>query len=290
MASPQIENGYTKIANELLEEFVYRDFPGREIRLLLFVIRRTYGFSRTEAPISLSEFSAVMGKNPQDIVRLIQNLENQNVLKVVRFGTTKSNIYSLNKDYETWKNRDEALANKLRAISVGATSVEANSKVASSVGAISTTSVGASSATSVDANSDGIINSYEPQPEQAATFDFLPKKSFKENKRNTLVNFDEIKKLFAEILSELPQPRIFTKIEKNFHARWNQAKEFQSLDFWREYFKTIQASDFLMGRKGDFKASFDWILLPSNFEKILNKNYQNKTNAQCEYQIPKVVY
>lgn len=41
-------------------------------------------------------------------------------------------------------------------------------------------------------------------------------------------------------------------------------------------FYAVSQSDFLSGRKTDFKASFDWILKPTNFQKIIEGNYVNK--------------
>ena len=44
---------------------------------------------------------------------------------------------------------------------------------------------------------------------------------------------------------------------------------------FEEYFHTVEASDFLTGRKGEWKASFDWILSPSNMVKVIEGNYRN---------------
>jgi hypothetical protein len=45
MASPQTENGYTRISNELLEELLKYKFPqhnmGNPLKICLFVIRKT---------------------------------------------------------------------------------------------------------------------------------------------------------------------------------------------------------------------------------------------------------
>ena len=44
---------------------------------------------------------------------------------------------------------------------------------------------------------------------------------------------------------------------------------------FEEYFRMVDASDFLTGRKGDWKASFDWILNPANMVKVIEGNYRN---------------
>lgn len=67
--------------------------------------------------------------------------------------------------------------------------------------------------------------------------------------------------------------------KKHLRARWNQSDVHQSLDFWAEYFATVAESDFLMGRssgKGGsapFRATFDWLIAPSNFVKVVEGNY-----------------
>jgi len=67
--------------------------------------------------------------------------------------------------------------------------------------------------------------------------------------------------------------------KKQLRARWTQSDVHQSLDFWVEYFGTIAQSDFLMGRSTGkpgstpFRASFDWLIAPSNFVKVVEGNY-----------------
>ncbi len=52
----------------------------------------------------------------------------------------------------------------------------------------------------------------------------------------------------------------------------------QGFDF-DELLAAVAASPFLLGKvKGrDFKASFDWIIAPSNYQKIIEGNYRGST-------------
>lgn len=67
--------------------------------------------------------------------------------------------------------------------------------------------------------------------------------------------------------------------KKQVRSRWNQSDVHQSLDFWTEYFATVAQSDFLMGRAtgknggAPFRASFDWLIAPGNFVKVVEGNY-----------------
>jgi hypothetical protein len=53
---------------------------------------------------------------------------------------------------------------------------------------------------------------------------------------------------------------------------------------WEEFVKTIQKSDFLMGKITNFKISLDWILKEENLIKALEDNYKNKTVEAEEQQ------
>ena len=46
MSSPQLENGYTKIANEILESIIKARITASEKDILIFVIRKTYGYGK----------------------------------------------------------------------------------------------------------------------------------------------------------------------------------------------------------------------------------------------------
>lgn len=67
--------------------------------------------------------------------------------------------------------------------------------------------------------------------------------------------------------------------KKQVRARWNQSEVHQSLEFWTEYFASVAKSDFLMGRlagkfgAAPFRATFDWLIAPSNFVKVVEGNY-----------------
>jgi hypothetical protein len=89
---------------------------------------------------------------------------------------------------------------------------------------------------------------------------------------------EKIRVLYNEILPELPTCTVRNKtFDQNTRARWNEDKTRQNLEWWENLFQSIRKSDFLMGRsKTNFRASLDWIVLPTNMTKILNGNYENR--------------
>ena len=54
------------------------------------------------------------------------------------------------------------------------------------------------------------------------------------------------------------------------------------LDAVVETMDRVFASDYLRGFKTDWCAKFDWMMLPSNFEKIANGNYDNTSSVKVQ--------
>lgn len=103
MANPQVENGYTKIANELIEALYRTKLNGTQFRIVLAIIRYTYGFSKKETNMSLSFISSATNQNRNQVKREIDELIKNNILTVVKeFDTKNSRTLQINKDYENW--------------------------------------------------------------------------------------------------------------------------------------------------------------------------------------------
>ena len=91
---------------------------------------------------------------------------------------------------------------------------------------------------------------------------------------------NQILDLYHTILSELPRVRKFTDYRRSMlAARWNEKTRSEgglcsnALEFWEAFFTYISKSDFLMGRKTDFRANFEWIVTKQNFYKIMEGIY-----------------
>lgn len=101
MASPQTENGYTMIANELLEAISRKLLSGDEHRLFWTILRKTYGFKKKLDQISLSQFVLATGINKQNVCRALSKLIKKNM--IIRIDNKLSRSYSIQKDYTIWK-------------------------------------------------------------------------------------------------------------------------------------------------------------------------------------------
>lgn len=101
MANPQKENGFTPIANEILEKLVNISLLGSEFQILLFIIRKTYGYQKKVDRISLTQFEKGTGISRPTVVKTLKNLMAKGL--IVKICLPGGNIgYSFIKDHENW--------------------------------------------------------------------------------------------------------------------------------------------------------------------------------------------
>ena len=87
----------------------------------------------------------------------------------------------------------------------------------------------------------------------------------------------EIISLYHKTLPELAKVKEWTDARQAFlRSRWLENPERQALAWWDGFFKKVKCSDFLCGRKTDFKANLEWLIRPTNFIKVLEGNYDNR--------------
>ena len=101
-ASPQTENGYTMIANELFDALIRVRIPGEQRQVLDFIIRKTYGFRKKVDAIPISQFVRATGIQKAHVLRAIRCLKLRNMINGAKTGTFDATIYGINKDYRSW--------------------------------------------------------------------------------------------------------------------------------------------------------------------------------------------
>jgi phage replication O-like protein O len=99
---PQCEDGYTKIANELLEALCLIRIPGESMQIFLVILRKTYGYGKKSDRIALSQFVEATGIRKTHVLRAIQKLELLNII-VTQKGNVNNTTYEINKHYATWQ-------------------------------------------------------------------------------------------------------------------------------------------------------------------------------------------
>ena len=95
--SPQKENGYVAIANELFEAFYRCKLSEYERVVVMCIWRKTYGWNKKDDRIALSQIATETGINRSNVGRTISQLEKKNIIK--KNGSRRY----VNKMYIDWK-------------------------------------------------------------------------------------------------------------------------------------------------------------------------------------------
>lgn len=101
MSGPQKEDGYTPIANEIVEALAQIRIPGESMQVLWVILRKTYGWNKKEDRLSMNQISDLTGLKRQNVNRAIDRLITMNLL--IKNNVNFINQYQFNKYYKTWK-------------------------------------------------------------------------------------------------------------------------------------------------------------------------------------------
>lgn len=96
------DDGYTKIANLLLEALAMSKLNGIQKGICLFLWRRTYGWGQKEDQISLKEFAQACSTSEQYISRQIKQLVNCKVIIRTSYQPGKAPTYTYNTRVAEW--------------------------------------------------------------------------------------------------------------------------------------------------------------------------------------------
>lgn len=100
--SIQVEDGYTRIANPILDALCCADFSPREFRVVHFVIRETYGWQVKQKRMSGEFIASKVKLDPSRCSKVLNELIRRDV--IIRHGGSRSPV-SLNKNVDDWKPR-----------------------------------------------------------------------------------------------------------------------------------------------------------------------------------------
>ena len=119
MVNPQVEDGYTRLANEILEALCRVNLSAYETRTLFALWRKTYGWQKKEDSISVTQFQKLTGLKRQNQSRALKELEERKI--IIRIDDGFINTCRFNKDFTTWKTiikRDDSLKKKQTIIRI----------------------------------------------------------------------------------------------------------------------------------------------------------------------------
>ncbi len=120
MASPQLEDGYTRIANEILEVIMRTNLSSYQTRILATIWRETYGFQKKDGWLSNSQLVEKTGLRKQHVSRTLKELLTRNIV-------TKSGYkIAFNKDYTQWRELPKRVTVTNSGYRVTSTGVKSN--------------------------------------------------------------------------------------------------------------------------------------------------------------------
>lgn len=99
MANPQAGNGFLRIANEIWNEVIRRDFSKRQKDIILFIWRLSYGCKKKSAYIPQLKDFELCGVGPTNVTKEIHYLVSCKVINWDKVGS----VFTVNKDYERWQ-------------------------------------------------------------------------------------------------------------------------------------------------------------------------------------------
>jgi len=103
MGSPQLENGFVRIANEIFEAWARINLPGEAEQILKVIIRKTYGFNKKSDSISYSQFVAATGLKRRSVRRAVSQLVKMNIITRRLTAPTATATFCFVKSYKDWK-------------------------------------------------------------------------------------------------------------------------------------------------------------------------------------------
>lgn len=128
MASPQTSKGYARLANELAEAIYRFPFSGQELRVVMWTLRHSFGWSRRDTPPTSVRALAAEVRFPVATAGwVLRGLTSRGILLRMQV----SGGLRLNKNYDEWltsRSRQLPLTANTRAKSAGASDAPARAK------------------------------------------------------------------------------------------------------------------------------------------------------------------
>lgn len=102
MANPQTEDGFTKIANELLDALCSFRIAGEARLVFDSIMRKTYGFHQKEDHIANSQIVILTGMSRQSVSRALKVLIEKRLVIKTDDKNPKGHKLKINKNFEEW--------------------------------------------------------------------------------------------------------------------------------------------------------------------------------------------
>jgi phage replication O-like protein O len=121
MANPQLENGHTRIANELMEQLMKLYLAPNQWQIFLCIMRKTYGFHKKIDYVTNTQICEATRLVKSTVSRSIEVLSERNIV------TRDGKRVGVQKDWEqwlTWKEYQRKLADRATKVDQLANSID----------------------------------------------------------------------------------------------------------------------------------------------------------------------
>lgn len=105
-ASPQLEDGYIRIANELFDAILRFRFTLKQQSVLLAIARKTYGYGKKADDVSAAQIGELCGMSRNHVTETLNELASMNVINKTpgKYGC----VIGINKRHTGWKKPEKA--------------------------------------------------------------------------------------------------------------------------------------------------------------------------------------
>ena len=107
MSNPQLEKGFTRIANELIQALYRVNLNGSEFRIILFIIYQTYGYNKKSRQLSYTYISKGTGIPYGSVRRSIKHLFECGIINQKSSNDNSIIELSVDKNYTQWMSKNE---------------------------------------------------------------------------------------------------------------------------------------------------------------------------------------
>ena len=237
------KKGFMRLPNDIAEAISATALSGGEYRVLLAIMRQTYGFNRIEKDISLLQIQKITGLAKGSASRALAMLKDKNIIVCRKQEGNRVRFLSINTDLSAWLKVRNIEPSKFE---------DSNLKVRNS----------------------------EPILLKDNIKDISLKTTLQTAEEAAAAEATQIKNLFNNICHSYPQVIVLTEADT---AAINITLGRYSIEHFKAVFEKAEASSYLKGdNQRKWRASFDWLIKITNFEKTLNGKYDDspETSAQ----------
>ena len=97
------KNGFMRVANEITEALINAPLSGREYKVLLFIMRQTYGYNRDEHGMSLAYIAENLNIGQKHISEILISLKEKKIIKCKKQNGNAPQVIGINKLLEEWQ-------------------------------------------------------------------------------------------------------------------------------------------------------------------------------------------